>query len=136
LASRMPGPVFDSTLDDEPDPAWLADIDQVVFRGSLAMEEVVFFHRKSKTAIFGDLIQRFPERSARGWRGTVMKLDGLVGEHGSTPREWRATFIQRTKARTARDTVLGWKPERLLIAHGECARVDACKIIEDSLSWI
>lgn len=33
------------------------DIDQAVFRGSIAMDEVVFFHRASRTAIFGDLIQ-------------------------------------------------------------------------------
>lgn len=136
LANKMPELGFDSTLGDESDPSWSNDIDQVVFRGSLAMEEVVFFHRQSRTAIFGDLIQRFPEGAARGWKGVVMKLDGLVGAHGSTPREWRATFIQRSKARAARETVRGWKAERLLIAHGECARTGAWKIIEDSLSWI
>jgi hypothetical protein len=45
-----------------------------------------------------------------------MRLDGLVGEHGSTPREWRASFLRRGAAGKARDKVLGWKAERLLIA--------------------
>lgn len=136
LAQRRPDLRFDAELGDEPDAAWAADIDQVIFRGSLAMEEVVFFHRASRTAIICDLIQRHPEASMTGWKGTLMRLDSLVGEHGSTPREWRASFLRRRKARAAREKVLGWKPERLLIAHGECAQTGATTIISKALSWI
>lgn len=136
LARRKPEIHFAKELCDAPDPAWSRDIDQVIFRGSLAMEEVVFFHRASGTAIFCDLIQRHAEDSVPGWKGKLMKLDGLVGEHGSTPREWRASFIRRKHARAARQKVLGWKPSRLLIAHGECAQTGAEDIIEEALSWI
>jgi len=136
LAQRRPELNFDAELGDEPDPAWVADIDQVIFRGSVAMEEVAFFHRASRTAIICDLIQRHPEVTMTGWKGMLMRLDSLVGEHGSTPREWRASFLRRGRARTAREKVLGWKPERLLIAHGECAQADATTIIDRALSWI
>jgi len=136
LAQRKPDLHFDAELGDEPVAAWAADIDQVIFRGSLAMEEVAFFHRKSRTAILCDLIQRHPETAMTGWKGMLMKLDSLVGEHGSTPREWRASFLRRGKARAARDKVLSWNPERLLIAHGECAQTNASKIIKEALSWI
>jgi hypothetical protein len=136
LARKKPGLRFDAELGDAPDPAWAADIDQVIFRGSFAMEEVVFFHRASRTAIFGDLIQRFPEASATGWKGALMRLDGLVGPNGSTPREWRASFLRRAPARAARERVLGWQPERLLIAHGECARSGAAEIVARALRWI
>lgn len=136
LAQRKPKLRFDEQLGDAPDPAWAEDIDQVIFRGSLAMEEVVFFHRKSRTAIICDLIQRHPESAITGWKGALMRLDSLVGEHGSTPREWRASFLRRGKARTARETLLRWEPKRLLIAHGECSQTNACSIIEDALSWI
>ena len=112
---------FYAELADEPDPAWAADIDQAIFSGSFAMDEVAFFHRPSRTAIIGDLVQRFPEAEMTGWKGLVMRLDGLVGEHGSAPREWRASFLRRGPARRARDKVLAWKAERLLIAHGDCA---------------
>ncbi len=100
------------------------------------MEEVVFFHRASKTAIICDLIQRHSDSKISGWKGMLMRLDGLVGKHGSTPREWRATFLRRGAARAARDKVLSWKAERLVIAHGECARTEATSIIADALSWI
>ena len=136
LAQKRPDLRFDAELGDDPDPAWKADIDQVIFRGSLAMEEVAFFHHASRTAIICDLIQRHPEATMTGWKGMLMRLDGLVGEHGSTPREWRASFLRRGKARAAREKVLGWKPERLLIAHGECAQTGATSIIDKALGWM
>ncbi len=136
LARKRPELRFDAELDDAPDPAWAADIDQVIFRGSFAMEEVAFFHRASRTAIVCDLVQRHPEAEMTGWRGMLMRLDGLVGAHGSTPREWRASFLRRGPARAARDTVLGWQAERLLIAHGDCAESNATAILADALAWI
>jgi hypothetical protein len=136
LARKRPDLRFDAELADAPDPAWAADIDQVIFRGSFAMEEVAFFHRVSRTAIIGDLVQRFPESKMSGWRGMLMRLDGLVGEHGSTPRDWRASFLRRGAARRARDKVLGWKAERLLIAHGECSQSKATAILTEALGWL
>ena len=136
LAKRRPDLRFDDELGDAPPPEWAADIDQVIFHGSVAMEEVVFFHRPSRTAIICDLIQRHPEAAMTGWKGLLMRLDSLVGERGSTPREWRATFLRRGKARAARDKVLGWDPQRLLIAHGDCAQTGAAPIIDQAMSWM
>ena len=136
LALKKPELRFDGELGDESEPAWAADIDQVIFRGSFAMEEVAFFHRASRTAIMGDLIQRHDEANMSGWKGKLMRLDGLVGEHGSTPREWRASFVRRARARRARAKVLSWEPDRLLIAHGECVHSGATGIITRALNWI
>lgn len=136
LARRKATLRFCAELGDAPDPAWATDIDQVVFRGSFAMAEVVFFHRGSRTAIIGDLIQRFSDTDISGWKRMAMRLDGLMGERGSTPREWRASFLRRGPARAALRKVLGWNPERLLIAHGSCAQTGATKIIAAALDWI
>ncbi|MBL1140519.1 MAG: DUF4336 domain-containing protein [Proteobacteria bacterium] len=136
LARRKPSLHFYAELNDKPEGEWSQDIDQVIFHGSFAMEEVVFFHRLSKTVVICDLIQRHSILAMSGWKGMLMRLDGLVGEHGSTPREWRASFLKRGSARAARDKLLEWKPERMLIAHGECAQTEASSIIENALSWI
>lgn len=136
LERKRPDLRFFAALDDGSCTPWAADIDQVVFRGSLVMDEVAFFHRASRTAIIGDLIQRFPESTMSGWKGTVMRLDGLVGEHGSTPREWRASFIKRGRTRAARKVVLRWNADQLLIAHGDCVHTAAAGIIAAALSWI
>ncbi len=136
LAAKRPELPFHAELGDAPDAAWKDQIDQVVFRGSFAMEEVVFFHRRSKTAIVGDLVQRHDPATARGLKGMVMRLDGLVGERGSAPREWRASFLRRGPARAARARVLDWKPDRLLIAHGASASQDATAILKKAMAWI
>ena len=136
LAARKAEVHFDAELGDEAEPAWSEEIDQVIFRGSFAMEEVVFFHRPSRTAILCDLIQRHDPEKMRGWKGMAMRIDGLVGDRGSTPREWRASFLKRGPARAARERVLAWEPERLLIAHGVCVQGDATAIIADALAWI
>lgn len=136
LARRRSDLRFDSELGDAPDDAWAGDIDQVAFHGSFAMTEVVFFHRASHTALVGDLVQRFDPSRVHGWKGLLMRLDGLVGERGSTPREWRASFLRRGQARAARERVLEWNPQRLVIAHGACAASGAKAILADALSWI
>jgi hypothetical protein len=136
LARKKPEVHFHAELGDAPDPAWEADIDQVIFRGSFALEEVAFFHRPSRTAILCDLVQRNDPARNSGVKGLLMRLDALVGEHGSTPREWRATFLRRRLAREARDRVLAWQAERLLIAHGACAGSGAAGLLERALAWI
>lgn len=136
LATRKPEIHFDSELGDEANPIWAKDLDQTIFRGSFAMEEVVFFHRPSRTAIVCDLVQRHDPAAATGWKGFILRLDGLVGAEGSAPREWRATFLRRSLVRSARETVLGWKPERLVIAHGACATEGATEILSRAFSWM
>lgn len=136
LAARRRDLNFHAELGDQADPAWADEIDQVVFRGSFAMEEVAFFHRPSRTAIIGDLVQRHDPANFRGVKGMLMRLDGLVGERGSTPREWRASFLRRAPARNARARLLAWKPDRLLIAHGDNAQEGATEILARALSWM
>ncbi len=50
LARKRPDLSFHAELSDEPDPGWAGEVDQVILRGSLFIEEVLFFHRESSTA--------------------------------------------------------------------------------------
>ncbi len=136
LARRRRDLSFDGELGDAAEPAWESDIDQLIFRGSFALEEVVFFHRASRSAIITDLVQKFDPATQRGWRGLLMRLDGLVGPEGSTPRELRLTFWNRRAAREALRKALGWNPQRLIIAHGQWVRENGREALARSLSWI
>lgn len=136
LAKKEPQLHFYADLTDAPDPAWSDDIDQVIFKGSVEMEEVVFFHRASRTAILGDLIERNDPENVSHLQAAVMRLGGVAGEHGTTPIDWRASWLNREPARAARQKVLDWNPEQMLIAHGECARTGATPIIKEALSWM
>lgn len=121
----------------EPTPGFANEIDSIIVGGSYLLEEVEFFHRASKTAIVCDLIQRHPETS--GLKGLLMKLDGLTGENGSTPRDWRITFwpFGKTKLREARDAIYAWEAEKLIIAHGQCVEDGSANaVIRNALYWI
>jgi len=136
LAKKRPDLHFKAELDDYPPALWEGQIDQVVFRGSPFMDEVVFFHRASSTCLVCDLVQRHDPANQTGWKGWLMRLDGLVGAGGSTPREWRASFIPRTRARRALETALAWHPDKLVIAHGEWAPSNGADALRRGLSWL
>lgn len=57
--------VFDQPLEEKAPRIWQSEIKQLHFKGSLAVEEVVFFHKSSQTLILTDLIENFePQRSS------------------------------------------------------------------------
>jgi hypothetical protein len=136
LARRRKDIAFDAELGDAPEPAWAAEIDQVLMRGSIAMTEVVFFHRASATAIFADLIQNLPRDWIGGWRGLLMRLDGLTAPNPGAPREWRLSFVHRRAARAAMARILAWPVERVLIAHGEPQRRNGAAFLRRAFSWL
>jgi hypothetical protein len=136
LARRRKDLRFDAELGDGPEPEWAAEIDQVIFRGSFAMEEVVFFHRASRALIVADLVQKFDPESLNRLQRLVMKLDGMLGPDGSTPREWRLSFWNRQAARRALRKALDWNPEKIIIAHGTWVRSNGREVLEHSLRWL
>lgn len=135
LAQKRKDLRFDAVLGDSPPAVWAADIDQVEMGGSAFLTEIVFFHRKSRTAIFADLIENFRPGWFKGWKGWLARLDGIVMPHGGAPREWRITFKKRI-ARAALARILAWQPEQVVMAHGELTRTDGTAFIRKSFRWL
>jgi len=127
---------FDDVLGEAPYPLWAGQIDQVLFHGSFAMIEAVFFHRASKTAIFADLIQNFRPGWFKGWRGVLARLAGIVAPDYGAPRDWRASFLRRRTARDSLNRILDWPIEKVLIAHGDCANKDGAGFVRRAFSWL
>ena len=68
---RLP---FTGILGDEPPQGWAADLDQLAFKGNPLIEEVVFFHKGSRTVILDDLIQIHPMVNGKPFRNALFKL--------------------------------------------------------------
>lgn len=130
---------FREALKDNPPLEWIPDIDQAWFRGSFAMDEIVFLHRPSGTAIVADLIQTFSDRFLREhwglWR-FLARLDGLTEAQACAPLEWRLSFINRKPARQARDKLLSWNCQRVIVAHGEWSRANGNAFLAKSFRWL
>jgi hypothetical protein len=128
---------FDADLADAPDPAWAADIDQVMVRGSPWLTEVVFFHRLSGTAIFTDLIENFSPDWFRGWKKHLARLDGIVQPHPGAPRELRWSFLfRRRQARAALTRILAWPISQVVMAHGDVVRTDGAAFVRTAFGWL
>jgi hypothetical protein len=133
---------FEPPLSDTPPEAWAGDIDQAWFRGSPVMDEIVFFHRLSRTAIFADLVQAFSDEYLRTrwkpWqRALARRIEGTTLQGGArAPLEWRLSFLDRRSAREARTKVLGWNAQRVVMAHGEWQREYGAAFLARSLSWL
>jgi hypothetical protein len=127
---------FDAALENDAPPAWAQEIDQVCFGGSPMMTEIVFFHRKSGTALFCDLIEHFPRSWFTGWRGWIARLDGIVEPDFGAPREWRMTFFGRAQARIALAHILAWQPRRVVIAHGDGVTAEGEAFIRHAFRWL
>jgi hypothetical protein len=136
LAKKRPELPWQAELGDDAPAAWDGQVDQLVFRGSPLLVELFFFHRASRTLLVCDLVQRFDPATLSGWRGWLMRIDGLVGPDGGAPRELRASFWRRRAARAALGRALAWDPQQLVIAHGVLPQENGRDALSHAFRWL
>jgi hypothetical protein len=128
--------VFDADLGNAPIPDWAGEIDQVLMQGNLITTEVVFFHVRSRTVLFTDLIQQFPTSAFSGWRALVAKLDLMTGAEPMVPRKFRIAFTNRRAARDSLERIFAWPAEKVLMAHGTPVERDAGAFLRRAFGWL
>jgi hypothetical protein len=128
--------VFDADLGNAPETDWVKEIDQVLVQGNLITTEVVFFHVKSGTVLFTDLIQQLPAGLFSGWRALVAKLDLMTGPEPSVPRKFRLAFINRRAARDSLRRIFAWPAQKVLMAHGTPVEEDAPAFLRRAFGWL
>ncbi len=135
FSERHPGLHVDHVLASSGAEPWLDEIDQHAFGGSSFFDEVVFLHRRSKTLILTDLVQRHdPSKESWFWR-LVKGATGVLGDDGGTARDLRAVFRDRTAARESAAEILTWDFEQVIISHGRCITERARAQLERAFAW-
>ncbi len=138
--TKRPDLAFREPLEDVAPAEWGGDIEQAWFRGSFAMDEVVFFHGPSRTVIVADLIEALTDTFLRqhwSWWGRLLaRLDGIVADKALAPAEWRLSFLNRKPARAARAKMLDWPCERVIMAHGDWCRSEGHAFLVRSFGWL
>ncbi len=131
---------FEPALDEAVPDAFEGVIDMVRFSGSPVMDELVFLHRPSATVILADLSEHFSEgflhRHWKPWQRWIAGLWGIVEGKGYAPLEWRLSFFDRRKARSCRDRILAWSPERVIMAHGVWQPGNGTAFLRQALAWV
>ena len=137
---KRPDLAFHAALDDFPPPEWRDEIDQFWFRGSPALDEVVFFHHPSSTAIIADLSENFGDEFLNahwsGWKRAIARLWKITEGYGYAPLELRATWFKRRGARQSLHRLLVLNPKQVVMAHGEWQRDRGREYLEQAFAWL
>lgn len=101
------------------------------------LTEVEFFHRSSRTLVLTDLIQNFEAEKLRAPMRLLARLGGALAPDGQTPRDVRLMFTRhRETMESAKRTLIGWQPERVIIAHGRWFRENGTAELQRALRWV
>ena len=128
---------FARTLGESAAEAWQNDLDQLILHGSRVLEEVVFFHKSTKTLILTDLIENFELAKIKAPYRWLVALSGAADPDGKAPLDMRWTFAGRKKlAREGVQRMLAWKPERVLLSHGRWYRENGEEEVRRAFRWV
>jgi hypothetical protein len=128
---------IDEVLQDAALEAWRGSIDQCLVSNRL-LTEVDFFHEPSRTLILTDLIENFeadrvPGRCLR----CAIRLGGAVDPDGKAPYDMQFSFLgHRRELRQAVRRMIGWAPERIILAHGRWYPRDGVAELERAFRWV
>ncbi len=136
--AKCKGLNFESALSENAPKSWGDVIEIFHFTGSPAMDELVFFHAPSSTAILADLSENFSHEFVteywKGWQVWGAKFWGIL--EGKAPLEWRSSFFKKKAARAARDRLLARDPTQVIMAHGQWQHENGKAFLTRSLTWL
>jgi hypothetical protein len=134
LERKRPDLRFVAVLGDEAPAEWKDELEQVFFRGRPYENEVVFFHRPSRTLIMCDLAFNFGPRTAAPTR-LLMKLMRSYGRFGpSTLDPW--LIRDRKAARQSLERILLWDFDRVVVAHGDVLETGGHDALRRGYAWL
>jgi hypothetical protein len=134
LERKRPDLVFAGVLGDEAPAEWKDEVDQTFFRGRPYENEVVFFHRSSRTLIMCDLAFNFGPRTAAPTR-LLMKLLRSYGRFGPSTLD-PLLIRDRRAARRSLERILAWDFDRVVVAHGDVLESGGHEALRQGYSWL
>lgn len=109
------------------------DLDQVVVDAAPMMNEVVFLHRPSSTAILTDVVMHLRDLG----RSPGALMMGAMGMHDrvSATFTWMMTR-DRARLRDQVQAILDWPFDRAVLSHGRPLPTGAKQALRDAFQWV
>jgi len=134
LERKRPDLAYVAVLGDEPPEEWREEVQQTFFRGRPYENEVVFFHRASRTLILCDLAFNFGPAAAAPTR-LLMRLLRSYGRFGPSKLDpW--LIRDRDAARKSLERILTWDFDRVVVAHGEILESGGREALRAGYAWL
>jgi hypothetical protein len=125
---------FKYFLGPAPEPEWAEHIDQIMFLGHPLLQEIVFFHKRSRTLIVADLIVNFQEDSHPITK-LVTRLGGIY-QRPTTPIDFRLSIEETGLARASIERILEWDFDAIILAHGQIIKSGGKQILKNAFHWL
>ncbi|HSO34099.1 MAG TPA: DUF4336 domain-containing protein [Labilithrix sp.] len=133
LEKKRKDVAWSRVLGDEPEAEWRGELDQVFFGARTMENEVVFFHRKTRTIISCDFIFNLASHPSALTRA-VARLMGQR-EPGATLLE-HVMIRDRAAAREQIGRMVAWGAERIVLAHGDIIRSNGSEVVRNAYRWL
>ena len=127
---------FAELLDGLAPSLWADQIDQVHVQGiGLFLDEIAFYHRRSRSLIVADLLFNLSEKDA--W--ITRALGSLV--IGPVPgcrfaRLYRPAVTDRGRMRTAVERILDWDFDQIIVGHGAVVENSGKQVFRTAFRWL
>lgn len=122
---------FSFVIADEPHATWEGELEQVYF-SARRENEVVFFHRRSRTMICSDALLNLSHHPARTTR-MVARLMGNRSPGAGWPE--RLMIRDRGLARRQLDRMLTWDIDKIVLAHGDLVERNGREVLRRAYAW-
>jgi hypothetical protein len=137
---KRPDLPYAGELRETPPEAWGGVFDQIWLTEPLFLDEVVFFHRPSRTCIMADMSEAFDAGFLRQywvpWKRWIARLWGITADRAHAPLEVRLSVLNRRAAREKVRRMLAWDPVRVIMAHGVWRDRDGRAFLAQAFSWL
>lgn len=134
LAKDQPGLRIHAELTGKAPARWQNAFEQYFVQGIPAFNEVVFFHKKSRSLILADLAINVCDA------GTLLgQIVGLLFglRQGFTPSRFFKFMVRdREVLRNAIETILKWDFERIIVGHGKIIEPDGKAAFGAAYRWL
>ncbi len=117
LRRKRPDLRIDVALEDTADAGWASVLEQVLVRGMPKVDEVLFFHRPTRTLLVTDLA--FNVHRTGSWlTRAYLKLSG-AWQRLAPSMLVRSVIKDRAAVRASLARVQAWDVERVVVCHGD-----------------
>lgn len=125
---------FHGLLTDAPPAEWAGQIDVLPWQGAPKLNEVVFFHRPTRTLVVTDTLHNIGPDTAPYTRFVFKLLGGYGGPKTSLID--RVLNRDRAAARRTVDAILQWDFQRVVLAHGQIVERDGARAFREAYTWL
>jgi hypothetical protein len=114
---------------------WKGDLETLLVEGCPKMNELVFFHARTRTLVLTDLAFNFRSVDSRVTR-IFLRVNGALDSFGPSRLAKRVFLKDKAKIRASLDRILAWDFDRVVVSHGDVLETGGRAALRDSFAWL